>query len=285
MDLTPYQVGQLAAGGDGATPRLSLVIPVYNELENVAILAQRVARALGGEFEKEFSWELVFVDDGSTDGTAAVIREVSQDDARVRGIFFQANRGQSAATCAGILLARGEMIATMDGDLQNDSEDLPAMVRRLRDHDAVVGRRRKRQDNFVRRASSIVANRIRNWISGDSIQDTGCALKVFRADAIRSVPFFRGAHRFLPTLLRYQGFDVVEQDVGHHPRVAGQSKYGIWNRALPAFLDLLAVRWFKSRVVRIPLDARTLTHVEPEREASPASTATRPETTRAGGST
>lgn len=267
MDLTAHQLAQRARAAAARPLRLSLVVPIFNEVENLPVLHARVARALG----EQDDWELLLVDDGSTDGSGAAIRKLVEDDARVRGVFFARNRGQSVATCAGIELAAGELIATMDGDLQNDPEDLAALVRALPGHDAVVGRRKKRNDNFVRRASSRIANWIRNTISGDSIQDTGCALKVFRAEAVRSIPFFRGSHRFLPTLLRYHGFSVIEQDVSHHARVAGTSKYGVWNRALPAFLDLLAVRWMKSRVVKIPLDTYTPARTSGEARSRPES--------------
>jgi hypothetical protein len=145
------------------------------------------------------------------------------------------------------------VIATIDADLQNDPGDLPAMLALLPGHDAVVGYRVKRRDNFVRRASSRIANGIRNRISGDRIRDTGCSLKVFQAEAIQSIPLFEGMHRFLPTLLRYHGFSVIEHPVGHGPRVAGRSKYGVANRAWRAFKDLIAVRWMRGRRLLLPI--------------------------------
>jgi glycosyltransferase involved in cell wall biosynthesis len=157
------------------------------------------------------------------------------------------------ATAAGIQFARGQLIATLDADMQNDPVDLPTMIAKLGQSDAVVGYRLKRRDTFVRRASSKVANAIRNRISGDTIRDTGCSLKVFRAEAIRAIPLFEGMHRFLPTLLRYHGFVVVEHPVSHHPRTAGKSKYGVLNRAWRAFKDLLAVRWMRTRLIRWPI--------------------------------
>ena len=152
------------------------------------------------------------------------------------GVLFARNCGQTAATAAGIHLARGRLIATLDADLQNDPIDLPAMILQMPGHDAVVGYRLQRRDDFVRRVSSRVANRIRNWITQDRIRDTGCSLKVFRAQAIQALPLFEGMHRFLPTLLRYHGFSVLEHPVSHHPRTAGRSKYGVRNRALRAFV-------------------------------------------------
>lgn len=228
---------------------LSLVAPVYNEVENLERLHRRVSEIFG----PGHAWELILVDDGSRDGSAAKIRELARADPRVVGAFFAHNCGQTAATSAGLQLARGRIIATLDADLQNDPADLPRMIELLGEHDAVVGFRRKRNDNFVRRASSRFANAIRNWISKDSIIDTGCSLKVFRAEAIQAIPLFEGMHRFLPTLLRYHGFGVIEHPVNHFPRTAGTSKYGVWNRAFRAFKDLLAVRWMRGRRLILPL--------------------------------
>ncbi|MFN0241678.1 MAG: glycosyltransferase family 2 protein [Planctomycetota bacterium] len=228
---------------------LSLVAPVYDEFDNLDALHARVVEALGDDVR----WELVLVDDGSRDGSTHKIRALSLRDARVVGVFFTHNCGQTAATAAGLALARGRLVATLDADLQNDPADLPAMVARLGTHDAVVGYREKRQDDFVRRASARIANAIRNWVSQDTIRDTGCSLKLFRTDVIRAIPLFEGMHRFLPTLLRYYGFSVIEHPVGHHPRRAGRSKYGISNRALRALRDLVAVRWMRGRRLLLPI--------------------------------
>ncbi len=199
------------------------------------------------------SWELILVDDGSRDGSAALIRELSADDERVVGVFFARNCGQTAAMGSGLQLARGELIVTLDSDLQNDPADIPGMIDVLADYDAVVGYRQKRNDNWLRRVSSRIANRVRNWLSKDSIRDTGCSLKLFRAEAIQAIPLFEGLHRFFPTLLRYHGFQVLEHPVSHRPRIAGESKYGVMNRAFRAFKDLLAVRWMHGRMIRVPI--------------------------------
>ena len=225
--------------------RLSLIVPAFNEAENLEPLYKRICAALGDDPE----WELVLVDDGSTDGTAEVVRALSREDPRVRGLILERNCGQSTAIFMGIDQARGQLIATLDADLQNDPADLPGMLEALGDFDAIVGYRLGRCDSWVRRASSRVANAVRNALSGDDIRDTGCSLKVFRADAIRSVPVFDGMHRFLPTLLRFQGYRVKEHPVTHHPRVAGTSKYGIRNRVFRGLVDLLAVTWMRSRMI------------------------------------
>jgi glycosyltransferase involved in cell wall biosynthesis len=173
----------------------------------------------------------------------------------VRGASLARPCGQSSAIFVGVDLARGALIATLDGDLQNDPADLRALVEGLPGYDAVVGYRVRRQDGLLKRVSSRIANAVRDAVSGDRVTDTGCSLKVFRADALRSVPRFEGMHRFLPTLLRYQSFRVAELPVSHHPRTAGRSKYGIRNRMVRAFIDLLAVRWMRSRMARPPVRA------------------------------
>jgi glycosyltransferase involved in cell wall biosynthesis len=231
---------------------LSLVAPVYNEKDNLVPLYERVREVFG----ERTRWELVLVDDGSRDGSTELMKELRRRDARVRCVFFARNCGQTTAMRAGIVHSRAPLVATLDADLQNDPIDLPAMIEKLAWHDAVVGYRLKRNDDFVRRASSRIANAIRNWLSKDSIRDTGCSLKVFRAHAIREVPLhFEGMHRFMPTLLRYYGFQVIEHPVSHHPRRAGVSKYGVMNRAFRAFRDLLVVRWMRSRIRRAPIVA------------------------------
>jgi glycosyltransferase involved in cell wall biosynthesis len=234
------------ASGECVACALSLVVPACDEEPNLEPLYARIVAVFGARSD----WELVLVDDGSRDGTGAVIRALAARDPRVVGVLLEHNQGQSAALAAGVREAMGDVIATLDADLQNDPADLPLLLERLDGHDAVVGYRQRRQDTFVRRASSRIANGIRNRISRDDIRDTGCSLKVFRAEALRTIPWFDGMHRFLPTLLRYQGFRVIEHPVSHHPRRAGESKYGIRNRAWRGFLDLLAVRWMRERMLR-----------------------------------
>lgn len=235
-----------------APPRvaLSIVAPVKDELENLVPLVEAVRRA----FADAESWELVLVDDGSTDGSTARILELAYDDPRIVPVVFEHNCGQTSALRAGFLQARAPIVAMLDADLQNDPADLLPLIERISEGcDAVVGYRVDRQDTFVRRQSSRLANAIRNRLSGDTIRDTGCPLKVFRAEALADIPYFEGMHRFFPTLLRIAGRTVVELPVSHHPRTRGQSKYGIRNRALRAFVDLLAVRWMRKRWIRLPV--------------------------------
>jgi glycosyltransferase involved in cell wall biosynthesis len=228
---------------------LSIVIPVYNEEENLPLLwpeLRAVLERLG------VSFEVVFVDDGSRDRSADVLRGLSEEDARVRLVRLKSNAGETAATDAGFKAARGERVVTMDADLQNDPEDIPTLLRHLEQWDAVTGWRvnRAEGDSFVRRLSSRLANRARNWISDESIQDSGCTFRAFRRDCLRGLVLYRGSHRFIPTLLRMRGHRVLEVPVRNRPRRFGQSKYGVLNRVFIAFVDLLVVRWMKKRLLR-----------------------------------
>jgi glycosyltransferase involved in cell wall biosynthesis len=225
---------------------LSVVIPVYNEEENLPLLWQELQGVL---VSLARPFEVIFVDDGSRDRSAEVIRSFRDGDARVRLVRLKANAGETAATDAGFKAARGRLVVTMDADLQNDPHDIPAMLAHLDQWDAVTGWRVNRGagDSVVRRLSSRVANRVRNAISEESIQDSGCTFRAFRRECLRGLMLYRGFHRFIPTLLRMRGYRVIEIPVNHRPRRFGQSKYGIGNRVFVACADLLAVRWMKSR--------------------------------------
>lgn len=227
-------------------PSLSLVVPAYDEEDCLPALYGRVLESFGNGM----AWELILVDDGSRDRTGAVVHELAAKDPRVRALILTRNCGQTTALRVGIAAARAPLVATLDADLQNDPADLLEMIEALGENDAVVGYRTDRRDDWLRRVSSRVANAIRNAVTGDRIRDTGCSLKLVRSEAIRAIPLFEGMHRFLPTLLRFHGYRVIEHPVSHRARVAGASKYGVRNRAWRAFGDLLAVRWMRSRIVR-----------------------------------
>ena len=228
------------------TPRLSVVFPVYNEEENVPILLREIAQALDGQ---GWSYEVVAVDDGSTDGSLAALRKARSSHPTLRVLALEKNSGQTAALDAGWRAARGELVVSLDADLQNDPADIPRMVERLEKDgvDMVIGVRVNRQDTFARKVQSKIGNSVRNWITGDRITDTGCSLKLVRREAIERVRLFTGMHRFLPTLVRMQGYQVVEMPVNHRPRQFGVSKYGAMNRAFRGLADCLAVRWMASR--------------------------------------
>jgi glycosyltransferase involved in cell wall biosynthesis len=239
----------VAERSDPSALELSVVIPVYNEEENLPPLWAELRAALEG---LGLPFEVVFVDDGSEDRSAEIIRGLREADPRVRLVRLKANAGETAATDAGFRSARGRLVATMDADLQNDPADLPALLGKLDTWDAATGWRvdRGAGDTWVRRLSSRTANRIRNAISDETIHDSGCTFRAFRRECLRDLTLYRGFHRFIPTLLRMRGFRVVEVPVRNRPRRFGQSKYGIMNRAFVAFADLLVVRWMKSRLLR-----------------------------------
>lgn len=229
------------------TPRLTVVVPAYNEEDNVQPLAEETVAALSS---LPGGFELILVDDASTDSTAQRIREIALP--QVRGVFHRINCGQSAAVGTGFQAARGEWVATLDGDGQNDPADLPAMLEQaIRSGvDCVTGVRRKRRDTFIRRFSSKAANGFRKWITGDQVSDSGCGIRVVRRSALREIPVFNGMHRFLPTLLRGQGFSVTEMTVNHRERVRGTSKYGVHNRLWRGIRDCFGIRWYLKRAVR-----------------------------------
>jgi dolichol-phosphate mannosyltransferase len=224
-------------------PHLSVVIPVCNEEESVLSLAADIATAFAGA---SFSWEVVWVDDGSTDGTAARLAALPAPHRLVR---LHRNRGQSAALAAGFAAARGTWIGTLDGDGQNDPRDLLRQLEHAARYgfDMVNGIRVDRHDSFVRRVASRIANTARNWIVGDTVADVGCSTRVLRREAALAAPYFHGMHRFLPTLVAMRGFTVAEIPVAHRARQAGASKYGIHNRLWTGVGDLFGVRWLVSR--------------------------------------
>jgi glycosyltransferase involved in cell wall biosynthesis len=225
-------------------PEISLVIPVFNEAENLPILAAEIERAMQAV---DRPYEIVFVDDGSTDDSPAVLAALARQDRRVRVVRQRRNSGQSAAMDAGFRHARGEVIVTLDADLQNDPADIPQLLALLPDYDVVCGVRARRQDDWVRRVSSRIANSVRNRVTHEAVTDVGCTLRAFRAGYARGIPVFNGMHRFLPTLLRMEGARVTEVPVHHRPRLHGQAKYGIGNRLWRGIADLLAVRWLQKR--------------------------------------
>ena len=228
-------------------PYLSLVIPAYNEQENIPTLLQRVAAALA---QTGRPFEVVIVDDGSTDDTPRLLAEGMRQYPWLRVLRMARNGGQSAAFEAGFDAARGEVIATIDADLQNDPEEIPRLLPLLDGFDMVTGWRRDRQDTPFRRWQSRQANRIRNWISEETVQDSASSLKLYKAHAIKGLKLFNGAHRFFPTLVKMRGYTVREEPVKHSHRFAGTAKYGFRNRAFRAFIDLLGVRWMKKRYLR-----------------------------------
>jgi len=223
---------------------LSVVIPLFNEEDNIARLQSELATALAG-----LDHEIVFVDDGSRDQTLARI----QRGPGVRVLEFERNTGQSAAMYAGIHAAKGEIIALLDGDLQNDPADIPKLVAELESKgvDLVCGYRANRKDTLSKRLTSRFANFVRSRFTRDGVRDTGCTLKAMRRECREALVPFYGMHRFIPALVKGMGYRISEMAVHHRPRIAGVSKYGFGNRALEATLDMFAVRWMLSRQLKI----------------------------------
>jgi dolichol-phosphate mannosyltransferase len=237
-------------------PEISLVIPCYNEEETLRAFFQAAQAALE---PLQIPCEIIVTDDGSADSSWSVLKDCARRDPRIRAQRLDANYGQSAALWAGIKAARGRYIITMDSDLQNDPRDVPAFLEALKSYDCVCGTRvaaRSQGDSWVRIASSRIANGVRNRLSGEEIEDAGCTYRAFKRECVADLKFFKGMHRFLPTLVKMEGFTVTEIPISHHPRFAGQTHYGIWNRLFASFYDLLAVRWMKRRMFRFRVAER-----------------------------
>ena len=226
---------------------LSLVIPVYNERDNLAPLIGEIEQALRGR-----RFEIVAVDDGSTDGSLETLKELKRVHPALHILSFAANAGQTAAFAAGFQAARAPVIVTLDADGQNDPADIPAVVDALATSGAaaVAGYRVGRRDSRWKLVQSRIANAVRNRLNRETIRDTGCSLKAFRAPAVRALPLFNGMHRFLPTLVKLQGGTVAEVPVHHRPRRSGRTKYGMWNRVFRSLADAFAVRWMQRRALR-----------------------------------
>jgi len=237
---------------------LSIIVPVKDEAENVMNLAEELETAMASV---SYSWECIWVDDGSTDDTLGQLKELNQRRPQHQYIVLSRTYGQAAALYTGFCSAQGRLLATLDGDGQNDPEDLPILINRLVQDglDMVQGVRQKRKDTFVRKASSRIANAFRNSFTGENITDVGCSLRVFRHVCVTHLPVFKGLHRFLPTLIRNQGYSkIIEIPVRHRPRKYGCTKYGIHNRLWVGLMDTFAVRWMQTRMVRAEVKSTSL---------------------------
>jgi glycosyltransferase involved in cell wall biosynthesis len=235
---------------DTEKPQLSLVIPCYNEAGNLRELLKAIRTSVE---QLQLSYEVIVTDDCSGDESWEILKELAAADSCIRVQKLGARSGKSAAAWAGMRSARGRYIVTLDADLQNDPKDLPKLLEPLKQFDCVCGSRvesRKHGDNFIRIVSSRIANWVRNKLSGDNISDAGCGYRAFKSECIADLKLFEGMHRFMGTLFKMEGFTVTEVPVSNHPRLAGQSKYGVWNRLFASFYDLLAVRWMKKRMFK-----------------------------------
>src|ERR1700722_19891065 len=218
---------------------LSVVIPIKDEKDNITPLHERLCAALD---PPGLAWEAVFVDDGSIDGSFGVLEGLAARDPRVKVVRLRRNFGQTAALQAGIDWSTGEVVATMDGDLQNDPADIPLMLAKMKEgYDAVMGERAKRQDHFlVRKLPSALGNWLIRKVTGTTTKDLGCTLRLIRRDLAESLPLYGEMHRFIPVLLTQAGARMVQMRVTHHPRTAGQTKYGL-SRSVRVVLDLMTV--------------------------------------------
>ncbi|HVU28020.1 MAG TPA: glycosyltransferase family 2 protein [Verrucomicrobiae bacterium] len=235
------------------TPEISLVIPCYNEEGNLHELIKAIRAVVE---PLKIAYEVIITDDCSTDNSWNVLKELAATDSKIHAQKFAFNCGQSAALWAGMKAARGKYIVTLDADLQNDPQDLPKLIAALKDFDCACGTRveaRKHGDGFVRIASSRIANWVRNKLSGETISDAGCCYRAFKRECVADLKFFKGMHRFLPTLFKIEGFTVTEIPIRHNPRATGKTHYGVWNRLFASFYDLLAVRWMKKRMFKFKI--------------------------------
>jgi dolichol-phosphate mannosyltransferase len=232
---------------------LSVVVPVFNEQESLPILIPKLVGVLK---TLPFPYEMIFVDDGSSDGSRRILKEMASQYPSLRVLRFKENRGLSTALLAGMREARGEKIVTLDSDLQNDPTDIPRLLEYLDRCDMATGWRQKREDKWLKKISSIIGNTVRNWLSGENIQDSACTLRAFKRECVQEIPVFNGMHRFLSTLVKMKGYRIVEVPISHHPRRFGKSKYNIRNRMVRSFIDLLAVRWMKRRLIHYDIEER-----------------------------
>jgi dolichol-phosphate mannosyltransferase len=234
-------------------PDVSVVVPVMNEAENVAPLTLEIVAALRGQGPSE----IVFVDDGSTDGTIEALQRLQRELPNLRVISHQGNYGQSRAIRTGVRAARGGTIVTLDGDGQNDPADIPTLLNAFKAAGPkvamVAGVRVKRQDKFTKRMASRFANGLRGRMLGDNATDTGCGLKAFRRDVFLDLPYFDHMHRYLAALMQREGYEVAFVNVRHRPRQHGKSKYGVIDRALVGLADLRGVMWLKKRSRGVPV--------------------------------
>ena len=244
----PISIHKTIAMGP-ASLDLSIVVPVKDEAPNIVHLADEIDAAMQGE---ALAWECVWVDDGSSDGTTELLRNLSREREPHRCLVLDRNYGQSAALAEGFSRSRGRWLAMLDGDGQNDPADLPVLIAKMRDSgaDMVNGYRATRRDNWVRKISSRIANGARNRLTRESIRDVGCSLRIFKRACVADLLVHKGMHRFIPTLVRLKGFEkIAEVPVNHRPRERGTAKYGVSNRLFVGLMDCYAVWWMQRRLI------------------------------------
>lgn len=238
----------------------SIIIPLKNEAGNIVDLINELEPVM---YHVGDPWELICIDDGSTDGTRQILRELVAQKPYLHIIFFKKNYGQSSAFDAGFKAARGEFVITLDGDGQNDPKDIPRLIELMPDCDLVCGIRLKRKDSFIKRLTSRLANSIRSRLCDDGVQDTGCSLKVYRKACLQHIKMYHGMHRFLPALFKMEGFRIKQIPVNHRERLKGKSHYHFFNRSFNTIADLLAVRWMKNRHLRYQIESEKSLRTKP----------------------
>lgn len=229
----------------------SVVVPLKNEEDNIIDLINEIEPVMDS---LKLPWELICIDDGSTDRTLGILKEQLAKRSYLRLLVFKKNYGQSSAFDAGFKTAKGEYVITMDGDRQNDPADIPKLLEAIKDCDMACGARVNRKDPFSKKITSFIANLIRRKICDDGISDTGCSLKVYRASALRKIKMYNGMHRFLPALFKIEGLRIKEVPVNHRERTKGTTKYTFFNRSFNTIADLAAVRWMKKRQLQYQIN-------------------------------
>jgi glycosyltransferase involved in cell wall biosynthesis len=233
--------------------KISVIAPVYNEEENISRFIDSVKKAVKKQFT---DYEIILINDGSTDNSRQILDEEAEKNSSVKVYHFTKNNGQTAALAAGFEMCTGDLVVTMDSDLQTDPEDIYILLPYLKDYQMINGRRASREDGFAKKIQSKIGNGMRNWITDDNIQDTGCPLKLMKKEVAKSYKLFEGMHRFLPTLARLNGFKVTEVPVRHYDREYGVSKYNAFNRMFKGLKDAFAVRWMKSRMLNYQIERK-----------------------------
>lgn len=226
--------------------RYSIVVPIKDEEENIPTLIAEIEPVMG---RLGGTWELICVDDGSTDRSLLILQDLCKEKPYLRVLTFTRNFGQSAAFAAGFEAARGELIITLDGDLQNDPNDIPRLTALIADCDLVCGWRMNRKDPWKKRIISRLSNWIRSRLCQDEMHDTGCSLKVYRKEALKKIKMYHGMHRFLPALFKIEGFRVKEIPVTHRKRACGETKYHFFNRSIGPVIDMFVVSWMRKRAL------------------------------------
>lgn len=224
--------------------KYSVVIPLKNEEGNIADLIHELEPVM---ISLKDPWELICIDDGSTDSTLGILKNLAGQKKYLKIVVFAKNYGQSSAFDAGFKQARGEYVITLDGDRQNDPSDIPRLVASIADCDLVCGYRSNRRDPWIKKITSLLANGVRSRVCKDGMQDTGCSLKIYRTECLRKIKMYQGMHRFLPALFKIEGFRTREVPVNHRERTKGKTKYNFWNRSFNTIADMLAVRWMRQR--------------------------------------